>query len=52
MQLFIMNVQKNFTFSVGQTSDYQKSCADYPWFIEITLLVTIYTNIICQKQRQ
>jgi hypothetical protein len=40
---------KKFTFIVGQASDYQKSCADYPWFVEITLLVTVYTNTICQK---
>lgn len=47
MQLFIMNVGGGgITFSVGQASDYQKSCADYPWFVEITLLVTVFTNTI------
>jgi hypothetical protein len=34
---------------MGQVSDYQKSCADYLWFAEITLWVTVYTNTICQE---
>jgi hypothetical protein len=35
---------KNFTFTMAQPSDYQKSCADHPWFAKITSTQTVKSN--------